>query len=108
MTGPIGVIPATVTAKPEFEQLLLEGFVGYRALDYMLGDGRIGVDGLLGARYNKIGAELSAQVAVLGLVTAADRERDEDWVDGVIGVRAQYDAGAGWGVSAWADFGKGA
>lgn len=107
VSGPVGLGQGTVTAEVEFQQTLLEGFVGYRALDFGLEDGRISVDALAGARYNKLKVELSDEVSVFGLTEARDREGDEEWVDGVFGIRAEYRADANWSLSGWADYGIG-
>lgn len=107
ISGPLGLGQATISAEVEFKQTLLEGFIGYRALDYDLERGRIGVDALAGARYNRLDVELSSDVSVFGLTASGDRERDEDWVDGVLATRAVYRSNAGWSLSGWADFGLG-
>jgi len=107
VTGPVGMGQATVSAEIEFQQWLAEGFVGYRALDRDLEGGRIGVDALAGARYNKLEVELGAEVSVFGLTESRDRKGDESWVDGVIATRAEYRTDAGWSLSGWADYGIG-
>ena len=108
VTGPLGLVQGTVKADIEFQQLLLEVPVGYRFLDRDLEHGRISVDALAGPRYNWIEAELGTEVSVLGLTAASDRERDEEWVDGLFGFRAEYQANARWSLSGWADYGIGA
>ena len=107
-TGPLGLVQGTVKADIEFQQLLLEVPVGYRVLDRELEHGRISVDAQAGPRYNWIKVELGAEVSVLGLTSASDRERTEQWVDGLFGFRAEYLANARWSLSGWADYGIGA
>lgn len=97
----------SVTLDAEFSQTLVEGFVGYRVFTRSKGKSQFGIDLLGGARYNKIELELSAEASILGLTTSASRNPDKDWVDGVAVLRAQYDHGNGWGVSAWGDIGEG-
>lgn len=91
----------------EVKQIMAEGFVGYRVFEQDHGNARFGIDLLGGVRYNKIEVDLGVRATLLGLTASASRNRDEDWVDGVIGVRAQYGHNNGWGVSGWADIGKG-
>jgi hypothetical protein len=97
----------TLTADVEFEQILAEGFIGYRVLAQDHGDAQFGLDLLGGARYNKLEAKLDEQTTLLDLTTAASRNPSKDWVDGVIALRVQYGHNNGWGVSAWADVGDG-
>lgn len=89
------------------KQLLVEGFVGYRIFEQDYRNGQLGIDLLAGARYNKIELGLEPKAASLGLTLAASRNPDEDWVDGVIALRAEYTQDRGWWVSAWADIGEG-
>ncbi len=105
--GPLGMAQGTVTADVKFQEVLLEGFVGYRVLDNDLEVGRFGVDALVGARYNWLNAELGDEVSVFGLTENSDRERDQQWADGVFGIRAEYRADANWSLSGWADYGIG-
>jgi opacity protein-like surface antigen len=97
----------STTLDAEFEQTLLEGFVGYRVFTHNKEKTQFGIDLLGGARYNRIEAELNVQASILGLTTSASRNPDEDWVDGVAALRVQYGHDNGWGVSAWADIGEG-
>lgn len=89
------------------KQLLAEGFVGYRVFEKDYHNAQLGIDILAGARYNKIELDFEARAALLGATFSASRNPDEDWVDGVIGLRMQYGQGSGWGASAWADIGEG-
>ena len=98
-------IPVTLDA--EAEQLMLEGFVGYRLLTQDLTCARLGIDLLGGARYNDIEVELDSRATLLGLTTSASRSGEVDTVDGVIAVRAEYSHNSGWGLMGWADYGEG-
>jgi opacity protein-like surface antigen len=97
----------SVTLDAEAEQLLLEGFVGYRVLTQDLKDARLGLDLLGGARYNDIEIELDSRASVLGLTRSASRNKSADTVDGVIAVRVEYSHNNGWGLMGWADMGEG-
>ncbi len=98
---------SSTTLDAEFEQTLGEAFVGYRVFAQNQGEAQLGIDLLVGARYNERAFELDVTASLLGLTTSASRKPDEDWVDGVIGARVQYGHNNGWGVSAWADIGDG-
>jgi outer membrane receptor protein involved in Fe transport len=97
----------SVTLDAKVEQLVLEGFVGYRVLAQDLKDARLGIDFLGGARYNDVELELDSRASILGLTTAASRSGDVDTVDGVIAVRVEYSHNNGWGLMGWADMGEG-
>lgn len=98
---------ASVSIDAELQQAIAEGFVGYRFHEADLGSASVGFDILGGARFTYFNVSVSAQAAVLGLATSRSRERDEDWVDGVVGLRAQYKNDNGWGASGWVDLGLG-
>ncbi|MHC4437154.1 MAG: porin family protein [Planctomycetota bacterium] len=102
--GPLG---GSVTLDAEAEQLMLEGFVGYRLLTQDLKDARLGIDFLGGARYNDIEIELDSRASLLGLITSASRDKSADTVDGVIAARVEYGHNNGWGLMGWADYGEG-
>lgn len=87
---------APVTANVSVTQTMSEAFVGYKVYEQPHNGGSLDVDVLGGVRYNKI---------KIGLGAAG--QRSDSWVDGVIGVRAAYDFGNGWGASGWLDVGKG-
>ena len=91
----------------EFQQLLVEGFVGYRVFDRDYGKSRLGIDVLGGARYNHFEVDLDTRASLLGLTTSASRNKKKDMLDGVIGGRVQYGQDRGWAVSGWADIGEG-
>lgn len=99
--------PLSVTLDAEAEQLMLEGFVGYRLLTQDLQDARLGIDLLGGARYNDIEIELDSRVTLLGPATSVSRDGSVDTVDGVIAVRVEYSHNNGWGLTGWADIGEG-
>ena len=98
----------SVTLDAEVEQLMLEGFVGYRLLAQDLKDARLGIDLLGGARYNDIEIELDSRATLLGLTTSRSRDKGADTVDGVIAARVEYSHNNGWGLAGWADIGEGA
>ena len=75
----------SVTLDAELQQLVLEGFVGYRLLTQDLEDARLGIDLLGGARYNDIEVELDSRATLLGLTRSASRNGSVDTVDGVTG-----------------------
>jgi len=91
----------------EFEQTVLEGFVGYRILERELDAADLGLDLLVGARYTELEIDLSSEAALLGLSRKADRNRDEDWTDTVLALRLQYGGRKGWGSTFWVDVGDG-
>ncbi|MHC4169274.1 MAG: outer membrane protein [Planctomycetota bacterium] len=97
----------SVTLDAELQQLVLEGFIGYRLLTQELQDARLGIDLLGGARYNDIEIELDSRATLLGLTTSASRDGSVDTVDGVIAVRVEYSHNNGWGLTGWADIGEG-
>jgi len=97
----------SITLDAEAEQLMLEGFVGYRLLTQELKDARLGLDLLGGARYNDIEVELDSRARLLGLTRAASRNVGADTVDGVIALRLEYSHNKRWGLAGWADMGDG-
>jgi hypothetical protein len=97
----------SVTLDAEVQQLITEGFVGYRFHEIKQSTSSTGFDILAGARFTHLSLKIGAQASALGLVTSASRDRTENWVDGVIGIRAQYKNDNGWGASGWIDVGGG-
>ncbi len=97
----------SLTLDAEYEQTLVEAFIGYRVFEQNIGEAQFGIDLLVGARYNEVAFELDVQASLLGLTTSRSRNPEEDWVDGVVAARVQYGHENGWGVSAWADIGDG-
>jgi len=99
---------ASVELDAEFDQWVVEGFVGYRVFDRDYENTRLGIDVLGGVRYNHIGVDLDTKALLLGLPRSGSRNWSRDWVDGVVAARVRYGQEVGWGVSAWADIGEGA
>lgn len=97
----------SVAVDASIKQLWAGAYVGYQVYEHKSGDSSLNIDVLGGLRYNSLDFSLDASAAALGLVTAASRQRDEDWFDGVLGVRGNYDFGNGWSASGWMDVGKG-
>ncbi len=97
----------TLSVDATIKQTWAAGFVGYEVYEQKSGDTKLTVDVIGGVRYNNLDVELGANAAGLGLVTSASRNRDENWVDGIIGLRGSYDFGNGWAASGWLDAGKG-
>jgi hypothetical protein len=91
----------------EFEQTVVEGFVGYRILEREYDAAGLGLDLLVGARHIRLEADLSAEAALLGLSGSRARSRDEDWTDTVLALRLQYGGRKGWGSTIWLDVGDG-
>lgn len=97
----------SVSVDTSIKQLWASAYVGYQIYEQKVGDRSLNIDVLGGLRYNSLDISLDARANVLGLVTAASRQRDEDWIDGVIGVRGSYDFGNGWAANGWLDAGLG-
>ena len=97
-----------VSLDAEVKQTTAQGFVGYRVFEKDYDNANVGLDAIGGVRYVFLEAEIGVEASVLGCCTAsASRSRNEDWADGVVGVRVQYNDDNGWGVSLQADVGKG-
>jgi hypothetical protein len=97
----------TASVDVEFKQSLIGGYVGYRFYE---GKGnsvlkKPTLDFLVGARYNKLSAELDAQASLLGLTLARQREKSVDWVDPVIGLRGIAFLNDKTRVTLWGDYG---
>jgi len=97
----------SITLDAEVEQLMIEGFVGYRLLTQELKDAQLGLDLLGGARYNDLEVDLDARATLLGLTTSRSRNGNSDTVDGVVAVRVEYSHNNRWGLNGWADYGEG-
>jgi hypothetical protein len=97
----------TLSVDATIKQTWVAGFVGYEVYEKKNGDTKLTLDVIGGVRYNNLDIKLDATAAGLGLVTAASRQRDENWVDGVIGMRGSYDFGNGWAANGWLDAGLG-
>lgn len=96
-----------VTLNVGLKQLLTEAFLGYRFFDRNFRNSRFGIDLLGGARYNRIEVDLGVQTDLPEPPGPFSRNPSKEWVDGVVGLRAQYEHSNGWGISGLADIGKG-
>jgi hypothetical protein len=74
--------------------------VAYR----MWGDGATRVDGYAGVRYYNIAIDVELTGAA---AHAAELNGEDDWVDGLIGVRVEHALGQRWGAMLLADVGGG-
>lgn len=105
------ILSIEVELDVEFEQSVLEGFVGYRVLERDYETTTLGLDLLVGARHTTLDIDLDSEASVLGLIRSGDREngrsREEDWTDTVLALRLQYGGDKGWGSSFWVDVGDG-
>ncbi len=98
----------SIEVDAQVEQYVIEAFAGYRVHEEKLDNGTLGIDVLLGARYNELGFDVSGEAAFLGLTSKASRDQTEYWVDGVVAVRVEYGRHEkGWGSSFWLDVGEG-
>jgi opacity protein-like surface antigen len=95
----------TTTLDVELEQTIVEGFVGRRILGNRDAATPYRVDAVGGFRYNNISGELSAQASLLGLTATAQRKRDVDWIDPVVGLRGEVWTSDRFRLLGWADFG---
>lgn len=101
------ILNATLTTNlnVELEQSIVEGFVGRRIAGHKDADMPWRVDAVGGLRYNSITTELGAEASLLGLATSQQRSRDVDWVDPVIGLRAEVWTSDRFRILGWADYG---
>ncbi|MEM8845055.1 MAG: hypothetical protein AAGB35_08430 [Pseudomonadota bacterium] len=97
----------TLDIDASVKQLVLEGFVTYRFLQREIENSSLSLDVLLGLRY--IDLDLDVGVDATFNMGSASRSGsiDEDWLDGVIGLRAKYNHNSGWGAMFWIDVGEG-
>jgi hypothetical protein len=95
----------TTTLEAEIEQTIVEGFIGRRILGNREAETPYRVDLMGGFRYNNISSELSAQASLLGLSAAAQRKRDVDWIDPVIGLRGEVWTSDRFRLLGWVDYG---
>lgn len=95
----------TTTLEAEIEQLGVEGFVGRRILGNRESETPYRIDLMGGLRYNNISGELSAQASLLGLTAAAQRKREIDWIDPVIGLRGEVWTSDRFRLLGWVDYG---
>ena len=91
----------------EFEQTILGGYAGYRFIDGITSDlvERASVDFLAGFRYNNLTGELEGDITLVGLSASATRDRTEDWVDPVIGLRTKAYFSDNLRLMIWGDYG---
>lgn len=95
----------TTTLEAELEQTIVEGFVGRRILGNRDSDTPYRIDLMGGFRYNNISGELSAQASLLGLTAAAQRKRNVDWIDPLIGISGEVWTSDRFRLLGWADYG---
>ncbi|MEE8308492.1 MAG: hypothetical protein V3R81_14585, partial [Gammaproteobacteria bacterium] len=62
---------------------------------------------MLGARHTALDINLDLERSIPGASASTSRDREEDWVDAVIGIRFQNDYHNGWGSNVWLDVGDG-
>ena len=104
-TGGPGV---EIGLEAELAQTTIEGFAGYRFFDNAYDSTDLGIDVLFGARHTSLDIDLDLDRSIPGGPSAStSRNKEEDWVDAVIGVRFQNDFRNGWGSSVWLDVGDG-
>ncbi len=107
-SGNIAYSPTTtISVDSTIKQLWAGAYVGYQIYEQERGGRTLTVDLLGGLRFNSLDYTLGASAIGQGNVTAATRLRDENWVDGVIGVQGSYNFGNGWAANGWVDVGKG-
>jgi len=96
-------------ASVEFEQTMIEGFVGYRVIDDQVsGEGGaqpLSIDLMAGGRWNHVEGKLGAEVVLLGLGTGFQRRKSVDWLDPVIGARVRLGLTDQFSLAGWADVG---
>jgi hypothetical protein len=105
--GP-GVGPGIeIDLEAELAQTVIEGFAGYRFHENAYDSSDLGIDVLFGARHTALDIDISLDGSLASSSASGSRDREEDWVDAVIGVRFQNDFRNGWGSSVWLDVGDG-
>ena len=106
------IVSVEVELDAELSLGVLEGFVGYRVLVREYDEASLGLDLLVGARYNELEIDLSTEATLLGPIPSQsaenDKARKDDWTDTVLAVRLQYGGRKGWGGTFWFDVGDGA
>jgi hypothetical protein len=91
----------------ELTQTVIEGFAGYRFYEAANDSSDLGIDVLFGARHTALEMDVSLDASLGGLSASGVRDREEDWVDAVIGIRFENDFRNGWGSTVWLDVGDG-
>jgi hypothetical protein len=97
--------PVSIDLEVEFAQTVIEGFAGYRVLNNAYDSTDLGIDVLFGARHTTLDMDVSLDGSLGSFSGSHDRE--DDWLDAVIGVRFQNDFRNGWGSIVWLDVGDG-
>jgi hypothetical protein len=105
--GP-GVGPGIeIDLEAELEHTVIAGLVGYRVLNNAYDNTDLGIDVLFGARHTKLDIDISLDVSLASFSASGSADREEDWVDAVIGIRFENDFRNGWGSTVWLDVGDG-
>jgi hypothetical protein len=94
---------AEIGLEAELEQTVLEGFAGYRLHESINEGSDLGIDVIFGARHTALDIDLALE----GPMASRSRNKEEDWLDAVIGIRFENDYHNGWGSSVWLDVGDG-
>ena len=89
------------------EQTVIEGFVAYRIFEDQPETTQMSLDLLAGLRHTSLEIDLRTEASLPGLDTSRSRSADEDWIDGVLGLRLKVGGESGWGGMLWADIGEG-
>jgi hypothetical protein len=105
--GP-GVGPGIeIGLEAELAQTVIEGFAGYRVLNNAYDNTDLGIDVLFGARHTALDIDISLDASLASFSASGSHDREEDWVDAVIGVRFVNDFRNGWGSTVWLDVAEG-
>ena len=92
--------PITLEVDAGVEQLIFEGFVTYRFLQEQTDRANYSLDALLGLRYIELDLDVAVDSSFMMGSISRTGNIDEDWLDGVIGLRANYDHSSGLGCDA--------
>jgi hypothetical protein len=105
--GP-GVGPGIeIDLESELAQTVIEGFAGYRFYENTYDSSDLGIDVLFGARHTALDIDISLDASLGSLSASVSGDREEDWVDAVIGIRFENNFRNGWGSMVWLDVGDG-
>ena len=96
-----------IDLEAELVQTVIEGFAGYRFHQDANEGSDLGIDVMLGARHTTLDIGLDLERSIPGASASTSRDREEDWLDAVIGIRFENDYRNGWGSSVWLDVGDG-
>jgi hypothetical protein len=91
----------------ELAQTVIEGFAGYRFSQIAFDGSDLGIDVMFGARHTTLDMDISLDGSLGSFSASGSRDREDDWVDAVIGMRFESDYRNGWGSSVWLDVGDG-